>query len=371
MLVKIAHITILFFYFSVSIFANEKVLQTYIPVKLHRITSVNGKFFLTSIPYASDSKTGSTTVYFSDSTKLYEIKRFFPLSDGSNEMIISNDGRKLALIKDICSFKPINIPINVNSILINLFLDGILIKSLQAKDLIDFSKEKNGICLFYNGIDSVSRQTGNVYRKQNLTNLEKQLKKQSLYISNDTVYLFSNYNRLIYIDLNSFQLTIGTFDPNDENILRNLKVKKKETEELVRDGGGAYSQKYKIPHLSDGTPFNLAFLDHFGMMEIPDELKNSYKHRRYSLSFTVFIDRSGKCYFDSIDFNYGNFSILNLKNFTEQCSFDITGMPPMVDRWRFTGSINFMNKDLKLAKKERKKEIKELKEEYRRNLIAD
>ena len=107
------------------------------------------------------------------------------------------------------------------------------------------------------------------------------------------------------------------------------------------------------------------------MMTIPKEYKNSQKYKLHNIWFSAFIDQQGHAFLDTITTNSGGFPTKEIKDFIESNLFDTSHMPPHVDRWEYKGKLNVMNKSLTKARKEKKIEIREKKEKYKRDIVAD
>jgi len=339
--------------------------QTYsLEYSIYTINSQNNKFFLRTIPYDNIEQTsiGKTIVFNSDSTKVYEISRYFKISPNWKEIFLSNDGKTIAYVID----KEFEWN-GIQNKSIEIFKNGVSIKQYQLSDLINCDLENEDCYLFYKEVeDKISR--GIVYYtkyKENATDFEKELTKKATFLNDDTLYIFAKTNKLIEIDLNTANLNILPIENVNEDRFRQIKSFEIKLEKHNIPQG--------LPALSNGVSFENGLAKYLGMVVFPDSLDYK-KYRQYTFDIQILLDRKGHAKLEKIEFHRGRLSEKKIKTFVESKRFKTDKIPNEAEKWRFTvwfWSLKFMNKDMNKAEKERQEEIIEEQETQKKRLVAD
>ena len=332
---------------------------------IHTVNSQNNKFFLRTIPFDNIEQTsiGKTIVFNSDSTKFYEIPRYFPYTSNRKEIFLSNDGKTIVYVID----KEFEWD-GVQNKSIEVFKNGVPFKQYQLTDLINCDSENEDCYLFYKEVeDKISR--GIVYYtkyKENATDFEKELTKKATFLNNDTLYIFAKTNKLIEIDLNTANLNVLPIKDVNEEWFRQIKPFEIKTEKHNIPEG--------LPDLSNGDSFEDGMAKYLGMAVFSDSLDYK-KYRQYSLEMQILLDRKGKATLEKMNFTRGKIPEEKIKSFIESKRFKTNKIPNEAEMWRFTVGyyvfLKFMNKDKNEAIKERQEEIIEEQETQKKRIVAD
>lgn len=337
---------------------------TYEECNISTVKSQNQKFFLRSIPFDNieNTSTGKTTVYDSDSNKVYEMPLHFEYSKNRKEIFLSNDGKIIAYVIDR-KFTWNGVQIKS----IQIYKNGIAVKQYQLTDLIDCDSDKEDCYLFYNdATDSTKWQNGKrkIFFKENTTNFQKKITEKATYLNNDSLFIFTKYAKLLTIDLNSNKISKTQLSDVDTSVFKQMKPISTIVSCFERPSA------YALPNLSRGLTFEKGIAENLGMALFPEEKKRSFKFKSYSVSIEIIVDKNGNAILDKIK-NYTSLSNDKIKNFIETQKFDTSSIPIETEKWRYTGYFNLMNKKKKQAKIEKKQEIIEQREAYKKRIIAD
>jgi len=337
---------------------------TYSMCYIHTVKSQNDKYFLRTIPFDNieQTSTGNTIIYNSDSTKFYEVEKYFELSDNRKEVFLSNDGKIIAYVVDR-EFKWDG----VQNKSIEIFNNGISVKQFQLNDLIDCNSDNEDCYLFYKeAIDTVVWEYGNtkITFKENATDFEKQLTEKATFLNNDTLYIFSKTSKLITIDLKTANLSSTSLSEVNPDKFKQIKPVQSYMEQFKP------SSFYGFPNLSSSLTIENGLSESLDMAVFPEDEKGSDKFKRYSINIQIIIDTNGNAILDKIE-NYGGLPEEKIKNFIQTQKFETNSIPKDVEKWRFSGWITLMNKNKKVAKQERQKEIIEEREAYNKRIVAD
>jgi len=331
---------------------------------IHTVKSQNDKFFLKTIPFDNieQTSTGKTTVYNSDSTKVYEINRHFELSDNRKEVFLSNDGKTIAYVIDR-EFKWDG----VQSKSIDILSNGITVKQFQLTDLIDCDSDIEDCYLFYKeAIDTVFQENGKrkIIFKENVSEFEKQLTEKATFLNNDTLYIFSKTSKQIAIELNTASLTSMHLSEINPKKFKKIKSVQSHMEKFMP------SSLYGLPKLSSGLSLEKGLAESIEMAVFPEDKKGSNKFKRYSINVQIIIDKDGNAILDEIE-NYNGLPEDQIKTFITSQKFAVNSIPSETEKWRFSGWIALMNKSKKEAKREKQQEIIEEREAYKNRIVAD
>lgn len=337
---------------------------TYSMCYIHTVKSQNDKYFLRTIPFDNieQTSTGKTIVYNSDSTKLYEVERYFEVSDNRKEVFLSNDGKIIAYVIDR-EFKWDG----VQNKSIEIFNNGISVKQFQLTDLIDCNSDNEDCYLFYKeAIDTVVWENGKrkITFKENASEFEKQLTEKATFLNNDTLYIFTKTSKIIAIDLNTSNLSSTSLAQISVEKFKNIKLFHSQIEKFKP------SSLYGLPNLSSGLTFEKGLAKSLEMAIFPEDKKGSNKFKKYFVNIQIIVDKDGNAVLDKIE-NYNGLPEDKIKTFIASQKFAINSIPPETEKWRFDGWIALMNKSKNEAKQEKQKEIIEEREAYKNRIVAD
>lgn len=337
---------------------------TYSMCYIHTVKSQNDKFFLRTIPFDNieQTSTGKTIVYNSDSTKLYEVERYFEVSDNRKEVFLSNDGKIIAYVIDR-EFKWDG----VQNKSIEIFNNGISVKQFQLTDLIDCNSDYEDCYLFYKeAIDTVVWESGKrkIIFKENVSEFEKQLTEKAIFLNNDTLYIFTKASKIIAIDLNMASLSSTSLAEINQEKFKQIKPFQSQVEKFKP------SSLYGLPNLSSGWTLEKGLAKSLEMAVFPEDKKGSNKLKRYSVNIQIIVDQDGNAVLDKIE-NYNRLPEDKIKTFIASQKFATNSIPTETEKWRFDGWIALMNKSKNEAKQEKQQEIIEEREAYKKRIVAD
>jgi hypothetical protein len=337
---------------------------TYSVCYIHTVGSQNDKFYLKTIPFNNIKQisSGKTTVFNSDSTKVYEVNRHFELSDNSKEVFLSNDGKTIAYVIDR-EFQWEGI----ENKSIEIFKNGVSVKQFQLTDLINCDTDNEDCYLFYKeAIDTVVWESGKrkITFKENASDFEKQLTEKATFLNNDTLYIFTKTSELITIDLNTFSLSSLPLSEVNSESFKGLKSVQSHKEKFKP------ASLHKLPNLSSGLTLEKGLAESLEMEVFPEDKKSSKKFKRYSINVQIIIDKNGNAILDNIE-NYNGLPKDKIEKYITSQKFETNSIPVETEKWRFSGWIAFMNKNKKAAKQEKKQEIIKEREAYKNRIVAD
>jgi len=337
---------------------------------IYTINSQNNEFFLRTIPFDNHDQTptGKTIIFNSDSVQLYEIPRHFEISGhwepyNITEVFLSNDGKTIIYVIDR-EFKRDGVQYKS----IEIFKNGISVKQYQLTDLINCDSDYEDCYLFYKeAIDTIVIEQGKrkIIYKENATDFEKNLTEKATFLNNDTLYIFAKTNQLIKIDLNTANFNILPITDINEEWFSKIKQFEIKSEEFKP------TSLYDLPNLSNGNSLKKELAEHLDMAVFPKDKRNSYKYKKYTMRVEILVNKNGEATINKIDYNYGKISEERIKSFIESQKFDTNFIPQKTDAWIFSGWLDFMNKDKKEAKKEKKQDILASREAWKKRVVAD
>ncbi|MFB6342771.1 DUF6794 domain-containing protein [Saccharicrinis sp. FJH62] len=362
---SILYITISFFFIAnlKGQTNNSKKVNTFFnsASDIHIIKSENEKYFLKTLSYDNlrNTSVGNTIIYSSDSTELYTINRYFYIRKNESEILISNDGTKVAYISD----KVLGLKDGNENIIV--FNNGEKTTSFNLSELTDCDSESLDCYLFYRRKYEVWANNEHV-NINDTTHLENKLMESVLYTDNDTVYIFSKLGRLIKLNLNTSEINFESYREIDISIFDRLKSVKINTLKLKN-----VPSFLNLPKLKDGNSFYESLAKYLNLQVTPETLKYKNEYKKYWINFDLIIDKTGIANIDSIiNYTY-NFPVSKLTEFVKTCSFNSSTVPEEVGKWKYTVSISLMNTNLKISKKERLIEIKQENIIRQKNYVAD
>lgn len=319
---------------------------SYARCDIHKVTSYNKQYFLRTIPNedAERAKIGSTIVYAADSTKLYRIPRYYECGYHRQQLFISNDGRTVAdIINGDLNFY------NYQQKCITIYKDGLLFKEYDLHDLIvcNSKRHPNECNLFYTpDTIKVSAQ------------LKEQISRRSIYQSNDTLLIFCKMGQIIKLNL-----TTGTFMIDKLSTFETKVMSRYDTLQV---------QSYKVinptvlgefPKMANGKKTEERLADFIGMKVFKE--RDSEKYKIYDLYISAQIDIDGNAHVvDITNYRYNGIPAeTKIYSFFAGNKFKTKTIPKGVDGWIFRNSVKLINKDLKIAEKEKQEEIEKQQQE--------
>jgi len=337
--------------------------------EIHKIYSFNNNYFLRTIPNEDAERTeiGNTIVYKADSTELYKFPRYFEFGYFDQQVFLNNDGSTITNIAngDLNFY-------NYQQKCITIYKNGKLFKEYALHDIIDCDSKDNRECkLFYfkDAIENVSYDSNHkktIIFKKNATDFEKQLTRNPLYQSNDTLLVFCKMGQIIKLNLSTgdfIKEKLNTFDTKSISWFDTLHI-----------------QSYKVinsitlnefPKMINGKVTEKELVDYMGM-RICNE-RNSDKYKNYELSILAVVDIQGCAkVVDIKNYRYNGVPAEDkIYAFFKGNKFETKHIPKGVDGWKFYCSIKVMNQNLEKAKEELEKETKEKRDKYIKRTLAD
>lgn len=339
--------------------------QTYYSTcEIHELKSQNGEYYLITKPFDNigDTPLGKTTVYSSDNRVLYTIPKYFEITKDRKNLFLSNDGMHIAYVSN---YEIISRDFTIHST--ELFLEGESFKKYSLKDLIDCNSDNEDCFLFFNEvIDSVYWDNGE--KKLNInasaTEKEKFAAVNPVLCKNDTVFIFTKNKTLLKIDLKTGELTKNEF--TDFNIAH----LEQQTDFCIKTTSFKRPNIYGLPKLQNGKQIDESLADYLDMVIFPEDSRRANRFKKYTLKLDIVIDTSGYTYIETVE-NYDSLDIEKINDFFKNELVDVSHIPEFVDKWQFSGWIKLMNKNRRVAKKERQIELQQERIAYQKRLVAD
>lgn len=322
---------------------------------IHKISSFNKMYFLRTIPNEDEERTkiGNTIVYKADSTVLYKFPRYFEFGYFEQQVYLSNDGSTITDIvnRDLDFY-------NYHQKCITIYKNGKLFKEYALHDIIDCDSKDHRECTLYYFKDAIekvsydSHYKRTIVFKKNATDFEKQLTRNALYQSNDTLLIFCKMGQILKLNLTSGEFIkekLITFDPKvilryDTLHIQSYKVKNP-------------TMTNKFPKMISGKRTEDELADYMGMQNIQNDYSDKYKI--YSLSIVAVIDLNGNGRVIKVN-NYRFNGIPaedKIYSFFKENKFETKYIPTGVDGWKYYCDVILINKDLKIAEREKQEEI--------------
>jgi hypothetical protein len=336
----------------------------YIDCNLSIVLSKNEKYYLTTIPFDKILQTsiGKTTVYKSDSTKVYELDRNFDLVRNHRDLFLSNDGRTIVFVSNY-EFEWEG---KLNKSII-IYRDGVLVKEYQLNELIECDDKNENCYLYYRkAIERVDRKsdTAKIIYKESATDFEKYVTQRSTYLNNDTLFIFTNDAKVITIDVNTLKLTTfpnSYFSPSTFYSITPVKVRSVffNTENLS-----------KTPLLQNSQTLKQTIADSLGMSVFPEDQKSEALYKKHRISLEIILDKEGTANVSKLE-SKDNLDLKKVERILKSNKFETKTIPTVTDKWVFQEEILLMTKDTVKAIKEKKMEIAKDYEDYLNRLNAD
>jgi len=330
---------------------------------IHNIFSQNENYYLKTIPFDNIEQTqiGKTIVFNSNNDFIYEIPRHFEKSENEKEIFLSNDGKTIVYIIDR---EFIHKEIENKSI--EIYKNGKLAISYSLKELIDCNSDNEDCYLSYkDAIEDIKWENGkrNIIFRSNATEFEKQISKKSIYIENNTIYIFTKSKQIILLDLETLKV--------DKLPLKEIALDNFQPIKIISQSEKLKSVVlFELPNLADGNSLKKALAKHLDMAVFPENKDDSDNYKSYSIKLEILIDTLGNAFVEGIE-NYKKLPEDKIVEFVQSFKFESNSIPNLTEKWRFEGWITLMNKNKKEAKKERKQELLDEEEAYKNRIIAD
>jgi len=331
------------------------------------VFSENRNYYLETVTYGDfENKTlGRTTVFSSDSIPIYSIGRLFEIHN-KRKLILSNNGQTVCYIIDEEGDKSYA---SQRSLI--LYKQGEVYKEFLKSNLITCDIEEDDCdFLYWKAVKDISIDStgklGLIY-KDGFSEFEKFLCDTNVFVKDDHVYVFTNSDTTIILNLNSGEYQKEPFTSfNKPELLDSMLIPSYTFREQGRMGC------WKFPKTAKGRNFekDLAkYLDLKVLGEIGADY--SYKYYEYRLSLKCLIDTMGNAEIvdieahDSIPVNKIYEYIKNTK-FSTNCNFKYT------DKTAFNLiGYSFRNKSSRVSQEEKKIDYKRRQDPYRQRLEMD
>ncbi len=346
-------------------------MTTYQYCHVYKVESSNHEYYLWSYPYDNivETTAGRTVVYKADSTVLYEIPRYFEVRDSENKLFLSDDGETIIYI--------LNREYEWEGVeykCVEIYKDGKRFKEYSMLDLSGCDDEDEYCYLLYR--DAIKKVNWDKDKgkyillfKDESTEFEKKISEEPVYYSNNTVYIFTNKNILVKLDVLTGNVLKEAFNSLTIDDLAAFNVMNMQ------------SFKYDLPYfdsiigelkLTDGKLYEEELAKYIDMRLFPKHLKyeEEKEYKKYFADVGMYIDSTGKAHLLWIK-DRKSVPRDKVEGFLYQVRFETSKMPKNVDKWYVERSVSFMNKDEGESKRERKQEVVEEKVAYEKRLVAD
>jgi len=331
---------------------------------IHKIYSFNKMYFLRSIPNedAERTKIGNTIFYKTDSTELYKFPRYFEFGYFDQQVFLNNDGSTITDIAngDLDFY-------NYQQKCITIYKNGKLFKEYALHDIIDCDSKDHRECkLFYFAKDAVekvsyeSNRIRTIVFKKNATNFEKLLTRNPLYQCNDTLLVFCKLGQIIRLNLSTGELTKEKSTVFDTKNITGFDTLQVQSYKVINP-----TASDEFPKMANGKKTEERLADFIGM-KVSKE-RDSEKYKIYDLYISAHIDIEGNAHVTEIK-NYrfnGIPAEAKIYSFFYENKFETKNIPTGVDGWIFRSSVMLINKDLKIAEREKQEEIEKRQQKHK------
>lgn len=341
-------------------------------VKIITLHSENEKFYLRSVPFDDDFPTtrGRTSVFASNSdVPLYVFERGFDsVDDKSNNLILSNDGNTIfyAIPWEADEEKE-----GLKSV--TVYKQGKLFKEFTESEINKCDKKKERCSLLYSNYDEViDREKSGTWPnykktfKDGVPDTEKFLNDFPIFTSGNTVYLIDSKKKV-----HLFELDNGTFKTESfESVYDELKIRAKFNKTAFKKIDTTVTLKF--PRLVGGGDAREALAKHIGMSTADPLGKDHSRYRVSTFELNSTISRDGSVQVENIEIYDDALPKEKILEFFRTSRFDISYVPAEFDRWYFDAEFfSFRNKDTRIARNERKEQIKKAGEQHAKNMVAE
>jgi hypothetical protein len=342
-------------------------------VEIYSVYSQNEKFYLKTIPYDNESPSlrGKTYVYqIGNQTPVYAFERGFDsLGFNDNFLILSNDGETIFFAISYGEDEQVE---GLRSV--NIYKHGKVFKSYTRSEVTGCNLEKERCDLvYYNGDDVIDEKksnwgTRNYKRvfKDGINDQEKFLADFPIFASDDYVYITDSKKQTHIFNLRSGELSKSV---PFESVFQEIKAKGR-SNKITETRYNAPSS-YDFPKLKNGKNTELSLAQFIGMKPFDIYSKRDEQFRRYSFEISINILRDGSLEIESDDIGK-DLPREKILEFFKTSKFDTTEIPKVFPKWHISQKIFFLrNASDVVARKERKIEIIEEREQLKKRLLSE
>jgi hypothetical protein len=332
--------------------------------------SQNDSFYLISVPFDNEfpSLRGKTSVYKEGSPDpIYVFDRGFDsIEKDGNNLILSDNGEIIFYII------PWGADENREGLKsITIYKKGKIIKSYTEDEITGCDANRERCSLIYLNysqvVDEKKSQTGtNNYRKvfkEGVDEKERFLSDFPVFSNGDTVYITDSKKKV-----HSFNMTEGLYVGSDsfERIFENIKSRGRFNRiELTRYDTPVFLE---FPNLIDGQDSYESLAKIIGMKSVSISNRDDYQFKHYSFKMSCNIFKDGSLEIEDIEF-FDDFPQDKVREYFEKNRFDTSSIPKVLDKWHIGNEYFYFRKpNDKIARQEKKREIKEASLEMKKQL---
>jgi hypothetical protein len=319
--------------------------------KIEIIRSQNKDFFMYNISYEFDSnikdfeildtvnKNNKIVVFNSDSLIKYEIPRSFDITS-KDYLFLSNNGDYIIHIFDGFDEK------NKNSI--EIYERGILKNSIKLHELINIDTNWEAKLLFSAYKSASFKEPDFLTFDPDVTEFERKITKNPCRIFNDTIFIYTQTNELLLIDIKS-----GKFKKESFNYINKERLDILDPENCFRIN---YNNSIRDLIFIKNIDFDQSTADCFNMKI--DTANLYYYYKNYSIYLGLLIDSKGNANIYILN-NRNSLDKIKIISFIDSINFSPFYLPKGVDYYLVEKNINLIPKDLKKARIEKIQSDKE------------
>ena len=337
-------------------------------VEIPTVYSENGEYLLKSIPWdnVSPSVRGTTSVYRKNSgTPIYSFKRGFDRAEG-NRLTLSNDGEIIFYVIDWDADEEKD---GLKSI--SIYRKGEMIASYTESEITACDEKRERCSLLYNNYETVvdiekTRIANKRVLRDDVDPKERFLYEYPLFSSGDFVYLVDSKKNVHRFDLLTGKHSDAIPFETEFERLRTIARQNKVDVQIVPS---VISPDF--PKLRSGKDTHHSLAEKLGMKVYDSTDTKDEQYKAYRIKLNAFLVQDGSVEIESIETADG-LSRDKITEFFTSNKFDTTPIPPIFDKWYFDEEYFYFRKaDNKLARQERKVELRLMEDARRRNLLAE
>jgi hypothetical protein len=343
-------------------------------VEIVTVYSQNEQFYLRSIPYDNEfpSLPGKTHVYQTgNSVPRYEFERGFDSVDAdSNNLILSNNGE---VIFHAIPWEADEQKEGLKSV--TIYKHGKIAASFTETEINGCDKKRERCSLLYSNFETVvdaeksylgTRNYKKVF-KDGVDEKERFLSDFSLFSSDDVVYL-TDSKKVVH----TFDLKDGKYTGSESfaNLFERIKSKARFTRvELKAYQAPLFSD---FPKLKDGRNTQVSLANAIGMKPASSSKPRDEQFKQYAFKINSTISRDGSLEIEAIEFWDDHLPKEKIIQFFKTNKFDVSAIPRVFEKWNIGEEyFYFRNKNDRVARQEKRKDITEQRDEYRRRLTLE
>jgi hypothetical protein len=334
--------------------------------------SQNGSFYLRSIPYDSTfpSLPGTTSVYRAGSSApLYTLERGFDAVDNdSNNLILSNDGHTIFYL---ITWAADETKEGLKSV--SIYRDGKLVQSYTTEEITGCDLKKERCDVEYSNyadvVDKEKSHAGTIeYKKtfrSGISDEEKFLSDFPVFAFDDTVYLTDSKKNLHRFSLSEGRLV-------DTVPFASLYSEIRQKGRFVRVVLENYEVPlYEFPKMTSGLDATTALASYLGMKPYSISSTKDEQFRRYGCKITGYLHQDGRFEVETLEL-FDDLPREKIVSFFNSNRFDTRKVPKVFAKWLVDDEYFFFRKaDDRLARKERRDQIRQQEAELRQRLVAE